>query len=109
MPKRIILATPEKQNYEKYFSKGLSIAGAILLALKESGESFLEGMPDYYGFGPYKKLFGVGKYRRQNIKKQTLYMNLRRLQKQGLIVKDPKQKVFVPEERSAFLFAKITN
>ncbi len=109
MPKRIILASPGKQHYKKYFSKGLSIAGAILLALKDGGETFLEGMPDYYGFGPYKKLFGVGKYRRKNINKKTLNTNLYRLQKQGLIVKDPKQKIFVLTQDGEKLLLEVDN
>jgi len=105
MAKKIILGSITKRNYNKYFSKGLSIAGAVLLNLKEGGESFLEGMPDYYGFAPYKKFFGVGKYKRKDIKKQTLKVNLYRLQQQGLIIKDPKQEIFVltPEGKSLLL------
>ncbi len=109
MPKRIILTSHEKQNYEKYFSKGLSIAGGILLALKEGGVSFLEGIPDYYWFGPYKKFFGVGKYRKTDIKKKTLQTNLYRLQKQGLILKDPKQKVFVLTPEGKRILMEIDN
>lgn len=109
MPKRIILTSSEKQNYEKYFSKGLGIAGGILLALKDGGVSFLEGMPDYYGFGPYKKFFGVGKYRKKDINKKTLQTNLYRLQKQGLITKDPKQKVFVLTPEGKRILMEIDN
>jgi|YNPNPStandDraft_1061719.scaffolds.fasta_scaffold164239_1 DNA-binding PadR family transcriptional regulator len=111
MSKKIILSQKQKtrKNYEKYFAKGLSIAGAILLSLKEGGESFLEGLPDYYGAGIYKKFFGVGKYKRQNIKKQTLNINLYRLQQQGLIVKDPKEKIFVLTAEGKKLLLEVEN
>ena len=109
MSKKIILSSVEKRNYDKYFTKGLSIAGAVLLSLKEGGVSFLEGMPDYYGFGPYKRFFGVGKYKRRDIKKQTLNVNLHRLQKQGLIVKNPKQKVFVLTQDGKKLLLEVEN
>jgi len=109
MSKKIILSSVEKRNYDKYFTKGLSIAGAVLLSLKEGGVSFLEGMPDYYGFGPYKKFFGVGKYKRRNIKKQTLNVNLYRLQQQGLIVKDPKQKIFALTQDGKKLLLEVNN
>jgi DNA-binding PadR family transcriptional regulator len=98
MSKKIIFSSPEKRIFEKIFGKGLSIAGAILLALKDGGETFLEGVPDYYGLKMYKKMFGIGKYRKNSINKNTLQTNFYRLQKQGLIIKIPKQKIFALTE-----------
>lgn len=101
MPKKIILSSPEKRNYEKFFGKGLTIAGDILLGLKEAPKNFVEGLPTYYG--------GVGRYRRDNINKSTLQTNLYRLQKQGLIVKNPKMKVFVLTEEGKKIMLEVEN
>lgn len=111
MPKKIILSKKSKtrRDYDKYFAKGLSIAGAILLGLKDMGVDYLESMPDYYGFAPYKKFFGVGKYKRKDVKKQTLRINLYRLQQQGLIVKDPKQKIFALTQDGKKLLLEVEN
>jgi len=54
-------------------------------------------------------LFGVGKYRWQNVKKQTIRVNLCRLQKQGLIIKDPKQNVFAITEDGKKILLEVDN
>lgn len=101
MPKKIILSRPEKRNYEKFFGKGLTIAGDILLGLKEAPKNFMEGLPTYYG--------GVSRYRRDNVNRNTLKTNLYRLQKQGLITKVPKQKVFVLTEEGKKIMLEVEN
>jgi len=85
----------QKQNTfaQKFFEKGFTAASYILFTLKESGESFLRGLPSSYPqFQIWKDFFGVDK---PEFKKNTLTVNLNRLEKQGLIIKDPKTKVYV--------------
>ena len=83
---------------KRIFTKGLNTAGAILFYLSEIGEGFLENLPSSYPqFDMIKELAGVGSYRkaRQNwLKKKTLQTNILRLEKQGLIAKEPKRKVY---------------
>ncbi len=109
MAKKIILSSVERRNYDKYFAKGLSIAGAILLSVKEGVESLDKGLPDYYSFDITRRIFGTKKFHRENIKKQTLNVNLHRLQKRGLIVKNPKQKVFALTQDGEKLLLEVEN
>ena len=87
MGKRIYLNKPrvsEKTVAEKYFDKGLSIAGGILLALKEAPGNFANGLPSYYGFDIAKRFsYNPKKKHRSDVSKNTIYVNLHRLQKQG--------------------------
>ena len=88
----------QKQNTfaKKFFEKGFSAASYILLTLKESGEGFLAGLPSCYPeVAFWQKAFEVGKYKKPEFKKQTLRINFYRLEKQGLIVKDPETKAYV--------------
>ena len=77
----------------KFFETGFSVVSAVLIALKEAGEGILEEIPDYYFIGA-RELLGVGKYKKVEIKKQTLRVNLSRMIKQGLIGKDVKRQVY---------------
>jgi len=109
MAKRIYLAKPrisKQTKAENFFDKGLTVAGAILLALKEGAENFSEGLPSYYNFDIVKRIYNnPNKKSNPEVKQNTVYVNLHRLQKQGLIIKDPKEKVFVltPEGKKVLL------
>lgn len=87
-----------KRNLAQRISKhGFNAASCILFSLKEAGEGFLEDLPSSYpGFALMKWTFGVGKYKKKGVefKEATIRTNLRRLIKDGLIAKDPKQKVY---------------
>jgi len=78
---------------QKFFEKGLTASSYILFCLKESGKNFLKELPSSYpGFQLMKEMFGVNY--RPKFKKETIRTNLNRLIKQGLILKDPKQKIY---------------
>ena len=110
MPRKIILSSPEKRNYEKFFGKGLSIAGNILLALKDAPKNFEEGLPSYYGFDIAKKIYyNPNKKPKLEINKNTLRTNLRRLKEKGLITKNPKQKVFVLTQEGKKIIMQVEN
>lgn len=88
----------QKQNTfaQKFFENGFSAASYILLTLKEHGEGFLASLPGSYPeFAFWQKAFEVGKYKKPEFKKHTLKINFYRLEKQGLIVKDPEEKAYV--------------
>lgn len=86
---------------KRAFTKGLSIAGMLLLHIKESGEIALESLPSSYPeFDLMKKLVGVGPYRylkaqekKLEFNKKTLQNNITKLKKLGLVIKDPERKV----------------
>ena len=80
---------------QKIFSKGLSIASAILVSLEEAGDDFLRSLPSSYpSFKLMKDLFGIQGYGYNLIKDSTLQVNMYRLFQKGLIAKDPKQKIY---------------
>ena len=88
----------------KFFQKGFSAASYVLFALKESGKLALRDLPSCYpGIKLAKDIFGVesGKY---DFTDQTIRTNLRRLEKQGLVARDPKRKIcFLTEEGENFI------
>lgn len=80
---------------KRLFTKGLDAASLILIALREMGEMFLEGLPDCYPqFKTIKEIAGVRPYKKIKFKGKTLKASLSRLKEQGLVVKDPKKKVY---------------
>jgi len=83
---------------KRIFTKGLNAAAAVLLYFAEIGEGFLEDLPSSYPqFDLMKQLAGVGPYakkRREWLRKKNLQNALYRLEKQGLVVKDPKRKIY---------------
>jgi len=88
---------------KKVFTQGLTAGSAILLYFAEIGEGFLEDLPSCYPqFDMMKQLAGVGPYkkgRREWLKKKNLQNTVYRLEKQGLVTKDPKRKIyFLTEE-----------
>lgn len=97
MSQRIYLK-PKKaggENAQKIFSKGLALASAILLSLEEAGEEFLRSLPSSYpSFKLVKDLFGVQGYGYGKLNDSTLRVSMYRLRQQGLIAKDPKQKIY---------------
>ena len=99
MPKKIYLKQiRQKSNTQKFFDKGLTVASAVLLYLKDSGEGFLESLPSSYpGFKFLKGMFGVG-CKKSNVN-STIRSSLFRLRKQGLISKEPKEGVYFLTEK----------
>ena len=107
----------------KLFSKGIDTTSHILLALYENTqmakEGFLRGCPQYPGFGlarPHTKqssgvgaraVFGKDGYPQP--KKEAIRLNLSRLQKEGLIKKDPKQKFYSLTDKGKELVSYIEN
>lgn len=92
---------------KKVFEKGLNSTAYILLALKESGEDFLKSLPDCYPqFALMKDMFGV---RAPKFKKKIIRNNLYRLEKQGLVKQDPKEKVYYLTDKGEEFAAYIKN
>ncbi len=89
----------------RLFTKGLNVAGLILIGLQEMGEMFLEGLPSPYPqFRTLKQIFGVRPYKKIKLKKNIIDTNLSRLEKQGLVIKDSKKKVYcLTEEGEKFV------
>lgn len=82
---------------KRLFEKGLSVASFILLSLKENAELFAEEVPySYPVFKILQSTFGAAK---KGFKRGEILVNLRRLEKQGLIRKEPKRKIFVLTEK----------
>ena len=89
-----------KTNFTKrFFEKGLCISSALLFTLKESGKLFLDELPNSYpAFKLLKDVFEVvppwlGD--KKKIDRKEILTNLSRLEKQGLIVREPKKKFYV--------------
>ncbi len=97
MSQRVYLK-PKKTSGEKaqrLFSKGLAIGSAILISLEEAGEEFLRSLPSSYpSFKLVKDIFGIQGYGYSKLNDSTVRANMYRLRQQGLIVKDPKQKIY---------------
>ena len=80
---------------QRLFDKGLTATTCILFALKESGESFLRGLPSCYPeFKFWKDMFGVSNYPKPCFKENIIQINLKRLIKDGLVAKEQKSKKF---------------
>jgi len=80
---------------QRLFDRGLNAAACILLALKESGEDFLRGLPNSYPeFKFWKDMFGVSNYPKPCFKENTVEVNIKRLIKDGLVAKEQKSKKF---------------
>lgn len=83
---------------QNFFEKGLNASTYILFSLKENGKLFLRELPSCYpGFKLMKEVFGVDSY--PKFKEETIKTNFYRLRKQGLIVKDSKQKFYCLTDR----------
>ena len=95
----------------KFFTKGLDAMSLILTSLYENvqlaQETFLMNCPQYPGFGLVREMFGAGKP--PKFKKETIRANLYRLEKQGLIKKDPEQKIFYLTEKGEEFASYIKN
>lgn len=95
----------------KLFSKGIDATTHILLALYENTqlarEGFLRNCPQYSGFGLARAVFGKDSYSQP--KKEAIRTDLSRLQKEGLIKKDPKQKVYCLTDKGKELVSYIEN
>ncbi len=96
MPTKRYFFQLKKRNFaQRLFNQGLNAASYILFSLKEGGKDFLRGLPDSYpAFGLMKQMFGVKSYKELTFKKKTIETNLYRLIEDGLISKDPKQKIY---------------
>ena len=94
---------------QKIFEKGLNTSAYVLLNIKESGEDFLRELPSSYpGFQLMKAMFGISG-KKPPFKKDTVRVNLRRLEKQGLIAKSPKEKVYFLTDKGKNFTAYIKN
>ena len=94
---------------QKIFEKGLNASAYVLLNIKESGEDFLNELPSSYpGFALMKAMFGVNG-KKPPFKKDTVRINLHRLEKQGLIAKAPKEKVYFLTDKGKEFTAYIEN
>ncbi len=95
----------------KLFNKGIDATSHILLALYENTqmarEGFLKNCPQYPGFGLARAVFGKESY--PQVKKEAIRTDLSRLQKEGLIKKDPKQKVYSLTDKGKELVNYIEN
>ncbi len=95
----------------KLFTKGLDAMSFILTSLYENvqlaQETFLMGCPQYPGFGLVRAMLGAG--RPPKFRKETIRVNLYRLEKQGLIVKDPEQKIYYLTEKGEEFTSYIKN
>lgn len=82
---------------KRLFEKGPNAAAFILLSLKEQGEIFIQEVS--YATPVFKTLeaiFGAGK---KAFKKGEILVNLSRLEKQGLLRKEPKRKIYFLTEK----------
>ncbi|NQU82909.1 MAG: hypothetical protein HQ539_03095 [Parcubacteria group bacterium] len=94
---------------KKIFGKGLNASAYVLLNMKESGEDFLNELPSSYpGFALLKVMFGVNG-KKPPFKKNTVRVNLNRLEKQGLIAKSPKEKVYLLTDKGKEFTSYIKN
>lgn len=95
MPRPEYFFQKKKRSFtQRFFGKGLNAASYILFCLKEGGKDFLRELPSSYPqFKLMKEMFGVER-RTPPLKKETIRVNLYRLKKLGLIVKEPKQKIW---------------
>jgi|GEM_PF-669132 len=102
-PKQYLFQKRQRGLAEKIFEKGFNAAAYVLFSLKESGEGFLRSLPSSYpGFALLKDFAGAG-YKKPQFKPSTIRSNLFRLQQQGLVAKDPKEKIyFLTEEGKKF-------
>lgn len=105
MAKKEYFFQKKKRSFaQKFFEKGFDATSYVLLGLHEAGKGFLKGLPSSYpGFALMKWTFGVDQ-KQPKFKKETIRKNLSRLTKQGLIAKDPKQKVhYLTEQGKEFV------
>ncbi len=109
MAKKIILTTKEKHNFEKFFGKGLSVAGSILINLKECGEGIMENVIDYPYAKGYKKYWTGYRFTRHKPSQKTIEINFSRLEKQGLIVKSKKDKTYYLSEEGKKIMLELEN
>ena len=88
---------------KRLFEKGLNVASLILFSLKEGIKGSLEELPNSYpAFKMWKDIFGLppwrGSPKKKKFKRQEILVNLSRLEKQGLIRKEPKRKIYILTE-----------
>jgi len=93
---------------QKFFEKGLNATTYVLFVIKDTGKDFLRGLPDCYpGFEMMKEMFGVNY--KPKFEKETIKSNIRRLIEQGLITRDPKQKIYYLTEKGKEIVGFIKN
>ncbi len=113
MPTKKYFFQMKKRNFtQRLFKQKPNAASCILFALKESGRGFLEDLPSSYpGFALMKWTFGIGPYKKKAVEfqKATIRTNLHRLIKDGLIIKDPKQKIYCLTDEGKKFVAYIQN
>lgn len=94
---------------QRFFEKGLDTTSSILFSLHESGEEFLKSLPSSYpGFALIKVMFGVSD-RKSKFEKEIIRPNIHRLIKQGLVIKEPKEKFYCLTEEGKEFVAYVKN
>ena len=108
MPQSKYLFQRKKISFTKrLFEKGLNAASLILFTLNEGGKNFLRDLPDSYpAFKTWKDVFGVNP-KKKRLGNPEIKINLSRLEKQGLIRREPKTKVYFLTEQGKELVAYI--
>ena len=95
----------------KIFSKGANATASILFGLYENvqlaQEMFLRDCPQYPGFDLVRAMFGCDNP--PKFKKATVRSNFLRLQKEGLIQQDPKQKFYYLTDKGKELVFYVKN
>jgi len=109
MAKKIILTTKERHNFEIFFGKGLSVAGGILINLRECGEEIMENIMEKPFSNGYKKYWTGYRFTNQKPSQKTIGINLSRLEKQGLIVKNKKDKVLYLSKEGKKIMVELEN
>ncbi len=111
MPSLEYLFQKRKRSFtQRFFEKGLNAATYILFTLQENGKLFLRELPNSYPqFQIMKEIFGVGYKKYPEFKKETIRTNFYRLENQGLIIRDPKQKFYILTNKGEELVSYIKN
>ncbi len=95
----------------RIFSKGANAAASILFGLYENvqlaQEMFLRDCPQYPGFDLVRAMFGCNNP--PKFQKATIRSNFQRLEKQGLIKKDPIQEVYCLTDKGKNFVSYIEN
>ena len=105
MRKKYFFQDKKRKFAQKFFEKGLTAESYILFSVKEGGKLFLQGLPSVYpSIKLMQEIFGATP-EESNFNNRTVRTNLRRLEEQGLIVKEPKKKIYcLTDKGEEFLF-----
>jgi DNA-binding PadR family transcriptional regulator len=85
---------------KRVFKSGLNAAGFILLGLKEINYGLLDAFlpKNYVACRIWREIFGLDP-KKEKWKENTIKSNFYRLQKQGLVARDPQKKIYFLTEK----------